>query len=306
MKKQDFGSVKMLLVMENPIIRQGLQNALLHEGYSRPFEVISHDKFLSTLVEETFDVIVTSTEVTGEFVAPFIGQMRQGGLVHHPLPVVIELLVSSDSDYVRRVIDSGPDDILQLPISPGQLLSRLAIIAEKRKPFVVTSDYIGPDRRQNARAGATTVPLIEVPNPLGMRVNRATDEEIGNAIEECKDKLRQMRLERYAFELQWLLRAIRQLFQPDQNDAEKLETFCDRIKTLTMTMQRLMPDDAWKLVSPQSEKVTMGASILLKSGFSADATVLQGLGVVINKLTQAMLATVEPEILQAAGYSAAK
>lgn len=302
MKKNDYGSVKMLLAMENPIIRQGLQNALQHEGFQRPFEVFSHDKLLSTLVEQPFDVIVTATEITGQFIPPFIGQLRQGRLVHHPLPIVIELLTTSDGEYVRRVIDSGPDALLQLPVSPGQLLSRLAVIAEKRPPFVVTSDYVGPDRRQTNRPGTAVIPQIEVPNPLQLRMMRAPEETVLAELDACAAKLRHMRLERFAFELQWLLRAIRQLFLPGQSDAEKLQTFCERIKTLLLNMPDLLSMEAAAKIHPLSERLKMGTNIVLKNGFSADATVLQGLGGLVNAMTGAMMAVLPAEVLEAAGW----
>lgn len=302
MKKNDFGSVRMLLALENPSIRQALQNALQHEGWQRPFEVFSHTKLLSALSEQPFDVIVTATDLTGEFVSPFLGELRRGALVHHPLPVVIALLTSMDGEYVRKVIDSGPDDLLQLPISAGQLLSRLAILAEKRKPFVVTSDYVGPERRQNLRPGVATAPQTEVPNPMQMRMMRLPEEAFLFELDACARKLKQMRLERFAFELQWLLRAIRQLFQPEQNDAEKLQTFCERIKTLLIHMPRLLNGEGVAKLQPLSDKLTMGANIVLKNGFSADATVLNGLAGLVNVLTQAMRATLPDDILEAAGY----
>ena len=258
---------------------------------------------LADLVEHSYDVIVTATEITGEFIPPYIAQLRQGALVHHPLPIVIPLLTSSDSEYVRSVIDCGPDDLLQLPISPGQLLARLAILAEKRKSFVVTSDYIGPDRRQANRPGTATVPLIEVPNPLAMRIQHLPEDVVQQELALAADKLRQMRIERYAFELQWLLRAIRQSFQPGQNDAEKLQTFCERIKTLLINLPRLLPAEVNAMIAPPSERLMLGANIVLKNGFSADATVLSGLAGLINSLTKAMLATLSADVLEAAGHT---
>jgi DNA-binding NarL/FixJ family response regulator len=303
MKKNDYGSVKMLLAMENAGIRQGLQNALQHEGYQRPFEVGSHEKLLAALNLAPFDVIVTSTDLTGEFIAPHITQLRRGALAHHPLPIVIELLTSTEGEYVKRVIDSGPDDLLQLPISTGQMITRLANLAETRKPFVVTSDYIGPDRRTGVqRPGAAVIPLIEVPNPLQMRMMRLPEDLMLFEYDACAGKLRQMRLERFAFELQWLLRAIRQLFQPEQNDADKLQTFCDRIKTLSGALPSLLSAEAAAKIKPLSERLAIGANILLKNGFSADATVLQGLAGLVNAQTQAMLAIIPREILDAAGW----
>lgn len=302
MKKIDYGEVKILIAIENPMVSKGLQNVLHHEGFPRPLEADSQSALLQMLGEQSFDVVVTATEIGADFIPPTIQKLRQGLLKHHPLPVVIELLVSSEGDYIRKVINSGPDDLLQIPVAPGQLLARLAVAAEQpRKPFIVTSDYVGPDRRTNTRPDTPAMPLLEVPNLVALKVRRTPDELIAEEIRACSDKLRQMRLERFAFELQWLLRAIRQLFQPEQNDPVKLQTFCERIKTVLTHLSRLLPEEIAAVLSQQIERSTMGANILQKSGFSADATVLQGLAGLINKVTEATMASLSPEVLKLTG-----
>ena len=302
MKQTDFGSVRLLLALENLAIRQALQNALQHEGFQRPIDVASYDKLLAAVEAQPFDVIVTATDLAGQFVPPFLGQLRRGALIHHPLPVIVTLLTSVEAEYVTQVIDCGPDDMLQLPISSGQLLSRLTQLAENRKLFVVTSDYVGPDRRQTLRPGTAAAPQTEVPNPLQMRMMRLPEETFLFEMDACARKLKQMRLERFAFELQWLLRAIRQQFLPDQKDAEKLQTFCERIKTLLIHMPALLNAEDKAKLQPLSDKLMVGANIVLKNGFSADATVLNGVAGLVNLLTQAMLASLPAEILEAAGY----
>ena len=302
MKKIDYGEVRILLAIENPMVSKGLQNVLHHEGFPRPLEADSQSIFLQSVAEQSFDVIVTATELGADFMPPTIQKLRQGRLKHHPLPIIIALLVSSEGDYIRKAINSGPDDLLQLPVVPGQLLARLAVAAEQpRKPFIVTSDYVGPDRRTANRPDTFSMPLLEVPNLVALKVKRTSNEVLAEEIRAASDKLRQMRLERFAFELQWLLRAIRQLFQSEQQDAEKLQTFCERIKTLLSNLPRLLPELIVPVLAPQTERLTLGANILLKSGFSADATVLQGLGGLINKVTDAIMTSISPEILLLTG-----
>ena len=62
-------------------------------------------------------------------------------------------------------MNSGPDDLLLIPFAPDQIMSRLKILVERRKPFVVTHDYIGPDRRTAPRPGTTSATQFQVPNP---------------------------------------------------------------------------------------------------------------------------------------------
>ncbi len=304
MKKIDYGDVKILIAIENPMVSKGLQNTLHHEGYQRPTGADSHAMLMEALTQQSFDVIVSATEMGADFIPPTIQKLRQGMLKHHPLPIIIELLVSSEGDYIRKVINSGPDDLLQLPVSPGQLLTRLATLADQpRKSFVVTSDYVGPDRRSANRPDTPAMPLLEVPNLMALKIKRTSEEAMTALIQSGSDKIRQMRLERFAFELQWLLRAIRQLFQPEQNDPDKLQTFCERIKTLLAQLPKLLPEEILPVIAPQTERLTLGANILLKNGFSADATVLQGLAGLVNKVSGAIIASLSPEMLELTGRS---
>jgi hypothetical protein len=81
---------------------------------------------------------------------------------------------------------------------------RIRQLGERRKGFVVTSDYIGPDRRRTPRPGDP--PCLEAPNPLKLRaLDTATDEEIGRLIIESvvagRDQLNRERLRRDAVQL---------------------------------------------------------------------------------------------------------
>ncbi|HMA49221.1 MAG TPA: hypothetical protein VKP60_05670 [Magnetospirillaceae bacterium] len=59
-----------------------------------------------------------------------------------------------------------------------------------------------------------------------------------------------MRVERFAFELQWLLRAIRQLFRAGQTEPGKPRTFCERIKTLPGHPPRRLSAEIGAIVAP--------------------------------------------------------
>jgi CheY-like chemotaxis protein len=298
MKKKEFGGVKVMLAMENPIIRQGLQNAMQNFGFGRAIEVTALDRMISTLIEGEFDVILASSELGNEVMAPFLAQLRQGGLVHHPIPVIITFLASAETEYVRKAIDCGPDDLLQMPIIPGQLLSRLELLAKSRKTFVVTSDYVGPDRRNGARAGAMVVPTLDVPNPFAMRVAQRSEEEIDEAVGQAAGRLRHMRLARYAFELQWLFLAIRTLFDQKSSDKAKLISFCERIKTLLLGLPRLLPDGVPKDIEPLVERLDMGSNILIKNGLSADATIVQGVGKLVMTLAGGLRKLLPPDLAE--------
>jgi len=57
------------------------------------------------------------------------------------------------------------------PLNTRTLIERIEVIANARKPFVVTADYIGPDRRKAVDRGSSIIPLITVPNPLRAKLH---------------------------------------------------------------------------------------------------------------------------------------
>ena len=301
MRRKNFGGAKIMLAVENPGIRQGLQNALQQTGFPRAVEITALDRMIATLTEARFDLILSTTELGAEFLPPFMLQLRQGALVHHPLPVIVQFLHSAEHDYVRKVIDSGPDDLLQMPVVPAQLLTRLGLLAEKPRNFIVTSDYVGPDRRKTPRPGAQAPLTIDVPNPLALRLAQKSDQAVLAEVTASADRLRLMRLARYIFELQWLLRAIRALFEQGSDDLARLISFCERIKILLNGLPRLMPDGLPEQVVPLVEKLETGSNILMKKGLSADKTILQGLSFMITSLARALRETLPPDLMEAAG-----
>lgn len=303
MQKKDYGGVRVLLAMENPLVRQGLQTALQSVGFKRAVEVTSLERMIASLVALRYDVIITSTELGIDLVPPFMAQLRQGALVHHPLPIIVPLLANNATDYIRRVIDSGPDDLLQTPVVPSQMLTRLAVLAEKRKAFVVTSDYVGPDRRTSVRPGTLPVPLLEVPNPLAMRIARLPEEAMATEIARAADRLRAMRLARFTFELQWLLRAIRALFDQEAQDPAKLTSFCERIKTLLSGIPRLLSNGHPEQILPLIDRLETGNAILMKSGLSADSKIVQGFSTLIMTLSRALRDCLPPDLAVTTGLA---
>jgi hypothetical protein len=79
------------------------------------------------------------------------------------------------------------------PFPPWQLIERIDCSANRRKPFVVTSERIGPDRR-NDSGRESEIPLINVPNTLrakvqGVAINQgALQQEIDDALTEVNEQ----------------------------------------------------------------------------------------------------------------------
>jgi DNA-binding response OmpR family regulator len=113
-------------------------------------------------------LIVEATDQNDAIVKMMRAQ-RLGELGSNPFVPIIATLWAGSTDHVAELMNVGCDDVLLRPFSTSQTLDRIRALVLARKQFVVTSDYVGPDRGRSSRnqmAPETFVP----PNVLRDRV----------------------------------------------------------------------------------------------------------------------------------------
>lgn len=146
-----------------------------------------------------------------------IQALRQGGSDYNPFIVVIVTAWEKTTSLVKRVLDSGADDLILRPFSTTLLRKRIDTHAERRKGFVVTHDYVGPDRRSDPTR-ASKVELFEPPNSLKMKAKDGLSaEEVSTRLDQelrsARDTLVTEKLRRDAFQLGVLWRLLQ---EPDE------------------------------------------------------------------------------------------
>ncbi len=150
----NYGSVRALVAVEGPAVRDGLTDAFAEAGLPAPDLAATPDEMRAALAAGV-DLVVMSHELEGVFVAPLIAEVRRGLLGPHSFPIVVVLVPADAAALARKVSDCGPDDIMVLPAAPAAILHQIGIFAGgARKPLVVTPGYAGPERRTDGRAVA--------------------------------------------------------------------------------------------------------------------------------------------------------
>lgn len=134
-----------------------------------------------------------------------IQNLRRGSGGYNPFLVIIVTTWQKSGPTIKRVIDSGADDLLLRPFSATLLADRIRTHAERRKGFVITSDYVGPDRRV-ASARPSNVELFEPPNSLRMKAKeRMSAEEVARRldveIKSARKKVTREKLKSDAFQI---------------------------------------------------------------------------------------------------------
>lgn len=209
-----FENVRLLLADTNGQVRYGLKSTLFHEGFRDIIDTASFVAVRDAVERNVVDVMVMDVDLPGGEVCELVHQMR-----HHKVgnnPFVVSILLTSDptQDLVRRMVDSGADDLVVKPFSAEGLINRLKTLTRGRKPFVVTHDYIGPDRRKTGpREGAQAIPLLEVPNPLRSKAVANSDvSSLQRMIDAAASRINQQKMERYSVQVGYLAERIAPFF----------------------------------------------------------------------------------------------
>lgn len=155
-----------VVAIANPMVRRALMDAFRQSGADDVID-LSEWKALAEILEvRAINLLVADDTLSDRPTGELIRKIRRGELHAHPFPLIVMLAHQQEEPQLRALIDSGPDAIVVTPVSIADLFAKVDLLAAGRKPFVVTRDYIGPDRRKAPREGTNQPLIIQAPNPL--------------------------------------------------------------------------------------------------------------------------------------------
>lgn len=172
----------------------------LHEIGFRDIDSHSSMKeFERALRERNPAMVVAECAAPGVDIMPMIRKIRQGQAMPNPFTTIILTSWIRDGAHVRRAISSGADDVIIRPFSTSFAEERIKTLIKGRKPFVVTSDYIGPDRRADSNR-PSDAPVVRVPNTLQATVegDEAALAQANGWIDEARRTVESERVRRLA------------------------------------------------------------------------------------------------------------
>lgn len=194
--------------------RNATRAALYTLGFRRIDTVSTLDAFVDAIRRKPPDLALCEAQGANDVLCRTIQELRQGAAGFNPFIVIIVTAWEKSSAMVTRVINSGADDLLLRPFSTTLLGQRIESHVERRKGFVVTSDYVGPDRRKDM-SRPSNVELFEPPNSLKMKAkDRLTADEVTSRLDSelraARDVLNSEKLRRDAFQISILWRLMQE------------------------------------------------------------------------------------------------
>ena len=293
MAETDYALAPVLLFDPVHANQRTTRYALFEIGF-RKIECVSNLRdFKTCLTEGHPALVVAESSATDADIFKMVRAVRRNEIGSNPFVVILLTTWSRDTTHIKRAIECGADDLIVRPFSTMFAEERVRTLIKGRKGFIVTSDYIGPDRRKGATDRGTTAPPIEVPNLLRATVERDTEALSRGSqwIKEAKATVTGERLRRIAMrivvsvelqlskgdgeaganlDIEDMLRSTRelkaQLIKMERAEAAEIaEALIEQISSIS-TAEAGAPSDSLKLI----KELSMGAYAAYANGDSLE------------------------------------
>ena len=238
MARLSYDSVEALIYDPVSANRTATRAALYSLGFRRTETVPTLELMVEVIQRQPPDIVLAEAQGAADELCLAIQQLRQGSAGYNPFIVIIVTAWEKSETLITKVVNSGADDLLLRPFSTSLLGARIEAHIDRRKGFVITTDYVGPDRRRGAARGADAE-MFDPPNSLKMKAkDKMSAEVIAKKLDEdlktARDRLTAEKLRRDSFQICILWR----LLQERTAGAPQYEVDMKKLGNLTRSIER--------------------------------------------------------------------
>lgn len=152
MDREDFSNHRILIVGAKTHTMALLRSILGVMGISNILQVEDPRRALDLLATEGFTAVLCSPDVEAVDGMTFpVAARRKEGILNPMMPIFLVQERARRRD-VEKARDIGVTDVLTTPISPRTIMSKLKAAELNPRPFIVSNEFFGPDRRAKTRA----------------------------------------------------------------------------------------------------------------------------------------------------------
>ncbi|NQV55373.1 MAG: response regulator transcription factor [Rhodospirillales bacterium] len=209
MTEPNFENVSIVVGDPDDTIGTGLRDALKTHGFGSIKTTNAFEDIENAVATNSADLILTDVNLEGGDVFELVRNLRNMEIGDNPFAMVVATVEVPDKECINRILNAGFDDTIVKPFSTDDLMKRISRLAHGRKPFVITRDYIGPDRRLRPRPDAKAAPMVEAPNSIYSKAIEAQPpQEFQKLVGEATELLKAYRIGCYAGQIVWLVERI--------------------------------------------------------------------------------------------------
>ena len=144
----DLSELSVLIVDDNPHMRYLVRQLLGAFGIRKKQEAEDGAEALKCLHSFQADFAICDWSMSPLDGLEFTKLVRTSEDTQNPFLPIIMLTGYTELHRVEEARDAGVDEFLSKPISATALYSRIVSVIEKRRPFVKSPTFLGPDRRR--------------------------------------------------------------------------------------------------------------------------------------------------------------
>ncbi|MCH8188286.1 MAG: response regulator [Proteobacteria bacterium] len=246
------GDVRITLCEPNSQLRMSLRMAFQGIGFRKLSDGDSLRGVETAVEQGEVDLLIWDTSCAGGDVCQLTHDIRHHRLGKNPFLPIITMITDATPANIRKVMESGPDDLVVKPISTGFLFNRIMSIVERKRLFVVTSDYIGPERRNKNRqpqgSSQDSPQIMEVPNPLRDRATGVENtRELQIAIDQATRNLNDRKMSQHAIRISDQVELIVPIYKKGGAD-ESVLTHLDRLQYASEDLARRVNGTSYEFI----------------------------------------------------------
>jgi DNA-binding response OmpR family regulator len=226
------GDIDIYLGEPNEQVRESMRAMLRGEGYRRTRTFARMEDMLAAFSENSPDLLILSDDLH-ESAFQMVKDIRHFKMGRNPF-ILITMMVGGDNDSkLKKAILAGCDDVMIKPVSPGKMLDRIIHFTFNRIPFIVTTDYVGPERRRTTDRPSKIRQLIVV-NTLRDKAEgkRVTSAELNRQVETCMTDVMASRLDSHGLKLGYICNLILKAYEEKKVDKQVHENLLVLVSVL--------------------------------------------------------------------------
>lgn len=155
MKKSILKNFRILIADQDREMGEILSQMLQNLGFSTPYLTRSGQEALRALTKKQYDFVITEWNTEQIDGLEIIRKIRKEGVITQPTLPVIMLTGRAEHSDVIAARDAGVNEYVVKPFSVKSIYNRLERIIEQPRNFVISHQFIGPDRRHRVQPDAT-------------------------------------------------------------------------------------------------------------------------------------------------------
>ena len=151
MDKVDFSNDRVMVLGAKTHSILLLRSLLAMVGVGKIVCIEDSRRAIELLGMEHFSAVFVGPDAPGiDGVSFAVAARRKEGMLNPMIPI-FALRDRARRRDVEQARDEGVTDVLTVPLSPRTLMTKLGAAFETPRPFIVSSQFFGPDRRAGTR-----------------------------------------------------------------------------------------------------------------------------------------------------------